>query len=79
MQKFVNMLNERGISSSRGGKITLNIINHLLKNRHYIGEYSYQDVVQPDAIPQELFDRVQERMARTKRLLSIIKQRMITC
>lgn len=71
MQKLVNMLNERGIKSSRGGKITLNIVNHILKNRRYIGEYSYRDVVQPDAIPaivpQELFDRVQERMAKNKK------------
>ena len=71
MQTLVNMLNERGIKSSRGGKITLNIVNHILKNRRYIGEYSYRDVVQPDAIPaivpQELFDRVQERMAKNKK------------
>lgn len=71
MQKLVNMLNERSIKSSRGGKITLNIINHILKNRRYIGEYSYRDVIQPDSIPaivpQELFDRVQERMAKNKK------------
>lgn len=71
MQTLVNMLNERGIKSSRGGKITLNIVNHILKNRRYIGEYSYRDVVQPDAIPaivpKELFDRVQKRMAKNKK------------
>ena len=71
MQTLVNMLNERNIKSSRGGKITLNIVNHILKNRRYIGEYSYRDVIQPDAIPaivpQELFDRVQERMAKNKK------------
>ena len=40
MQTLVNMLNERNIKSSRGGKITLNIVNHILKSRRYIGEYS---------------------------------------
>ena len=71
MQTLVNMLNEHNIKSSRGGKITLNIVNHILKNRRYIGEYSYRDVVQPDAIPaivpQELFDRVQDRMTKNKK------------
>lgn len=48
MQKLVDMLNEKGVKSSRGGKITLNIINNILKNRRYIGESVYRDVVKPD-------------------------------
>ena len=31
MQELVNLLNSRGMRSIRGGKITLNIMNHLLK------------------------------------------------
>lgn len=62
MQELVNLLNDRGIRSIRGGKITLNIMNHLLKNRRYMGEYSYRDVVKEDGIPaivpKELFERV---------------------
>ncbi len=30
MQELVNLLNSRGMRSIRGGKITLNIMNHLL-------------------------------------------------
>ena len=64
MQELVNLLNSRGMRSIRGGKITLNIMNHLLKNRRYMGEYSYRDVVKEDGIPtivpKELFERVQE-------------------
>lgn len=71
MQKIVNSLNEKEVKSSRGGKITLNIVNRILKNRRYIGEYIYRDVVQPDSIPaiisKDLFDRVQERMAKNKK------------
>jgi len=71
MQQLVNLLNERGIRTVRGTKITLNIMAHLLKNRRYIGEYSYRDVVVPDGIPaiipNELFDRVQERMGKNKK------------
>lgn len=71
MQQLVNLLNERGIRTVRGTKITLNNMSHLLKNRRYIGEYSYRDVVVPDGIPaiipNELFDRVQERMHKNKK------------
>ncbi|WP_334297906.1 recombinase family protein [Blautia pseudococcoides] len=70
MQELVNLLNDRGMRSIRGGKITLNIMYHLLKNRRYMGEYSYRDVVKEDGIPaivpKELFERVQERLAKNK-------------
>lgn len=71
MQELVNLLNSRGMRSIRGGKITLNIMNHLLKNRRYMGEYSYRDVVKEDGIPaivpKYLFERVQERLAKNKK------------
>ena len=71
MQELVNLLNNRGMRSIRGGKITLNIMNHLLKNRRYMGEYSYRDVVKEDGIPaivpKDLFERVQERLAKNKK------------
>ena len=71
MQELVNLLNNRGMRSIRGGKITLNIMNHLLKNRRYMGEYSYRDVVKEDGIPaivpKELFERVQECLAKNKK------------
>lgn len=71
MQELVNMLNNRGIRSARGGKMSLNIMNHLLKNRRYIGEYAYRDMVKPDGIPAiiplELFERVQERLKKNKK------------
>ena len=38
----------------------------MLKNRRYIGELFFRDIVVPDAIlvivPKDLFDRVQKRM-----------------
>jgi len=71
MQELVNMLNNRGIRASRGGKISLNIITEMLRNRRYIGEYKYRDVVIPNGIPaiitQDLFDRVQERRTKNKK------------
>ena len=71
MQEIVNLMNERGIQSSRGGNITINIITEMLKNRRYLGEYRYRDIVIPDGIPaivsEDLFNRVQERRAKNKK------------
>ena len=48
-----------------------NSVEHMLKNRRYIGEYSYRDTVIPDGIPaivpRDLFDRVQAKMAKNKK------------
>ena len=54
-----------------GGKMTHSSVNTMLKNRRYIGELSFRDIVVPDAIPvivpKDLFDRVQKRMDKNKR------------
>ena len=43
----------------------------MLKNRRYIGEYKFRDIVNPDGIPrivpQALFDKVQRERAKNKR------------
>ena len=48
-----------------------NSFNRILKNRKYIGEYKYQDVVIPDGVPailtDELFYQVQARLEKNKR------------
>ena len=71
IKELVHSLNERHIKSGRGGKITINIMTALLKNRRYIGEYSYRDIVVPNGIPaiisEDLFNRVQERMSKNKK------------
>lgn len=67
MQEIVDNMNALGIRSGRGNLMTINGVTRMLHNRKYIGEYKFKDVVQPNAIPaivdQELFDRVQARMA----------------
>jgi len=67
MQEIVDTMNAMGIRSGRGNLITVNGVTRMLHNRKYIGEYCFQDVVIPNGVPaivpQELFDRVQERMA----------------
>ncbi|MCL2107828.1 MAG: recombinase family protein [Oscillospiraceae bacterium] len=45
-------------------------LHNLLKNRRYIGEYRYGDVVTPGGmpaiVPVEIFEKVQERMAKNR-------------
>lgn len=67
MKEIVARMGERGVTTVRGKKIDLNFMARLLKNRKYIGEYSYRHIVTPNGIPaivpQDLFDRVQQRLA----------------
>ena len=71
MTRIRDWLNEQGVKNTRGQKMTYNSIQHLLNNRRYIGEYTYRDIVVPDGIPaivpQDLFDRVQEKLAKNKK------------
>lgn len=71
MTQIRDWLNEQGVKNTRGQKMTYNSIQHLLNNRRYIGEYTYRDIVVPDGIPaivpQDLFDRVQEKLSKNKK------------
>ncbi len=71
IQEAVDMLNEKGLTTTRGNPVTFNIVTNMLKNRRYIGEYRFKDVVMPDGIPrivpQELFDLVQIQREKNKR------------
>lgn len=71
MQEVTDLLNIKGIRTKMGGKVSINSVTRMLHNRKYIGEYKYRDIVKPGGIPaivpQDLFDRVQERMAANKK------------
>ena len=71
VRSIVKSLNERGLRTRRNEPFRTSSFNSLFKNRKYIGEYQYQDVIIPGGVPaivpQELFDRVQIRMERNKR------------
>ena len=70
--EILNYLNEKGVRNMLGGKLTCSSMNTMLKNRRYIGELSFRDTVVPDAIPaivpKDLFDRVQKRLEKNKRV-----------
>lgn len=71
IKEITKEINAKGIRSRRGKEISENTVSLMLHNRKYIGEYRFRDVVVPDGIPaivsQELFDRVQERMAANRK------------
>ena len=69
--KITESLNARGLRTSKGAAFNKNSLHSMLKNRRFIGEYQYRDIVTPGGIPaiitQELFDRVQSRMERNRK------------
>ena len=71
MTEIAEEMNTKGLRSVFGGKIGVDMVTRMLKNRRYIGEYKYRDIVHPHGIPaiipQELFDSVQRRMATNKK------------
>ena len=70
VRSIVEDFNARGLKTKRGQPFNINSFSSLLKNRKYIGEYRYQDVVieggVPTIIPEDLFNRVQERMEKNR-------------
>ena len=71
MTQIRDWMNEQGVRNTRGQEMTYNSIQHMLNNRRYIGEFKYRDVIVPDGIPaivpQDLLDRVQEKLAKNKK------------
>ncbi len=71
MKEIRDWLNEKGVKNSRGNPMSYSTIQHMLNNRRYIGEYAYRDIIIPDGVPvivpQDLFDRVQEKLAKNKK------------
>lgn len=62
--------NARGLRTKRNRPYNPNSFSTVLKNRKYIGEYKFQDIVIPDHIPPivplEIFEKVQERRTKNK-------------
>ena len=62
---------KKGITNTKGRAVSWAAVQHMLSNRRYIGEYSFRDIVVPNGIPaivpQDLFDRVQEKLEKNKK------------
>ena len=68
---IVNSLNDRGLRSKKGKLFKIGVVSTVLTNRKYIGEYKYVNIIIPKGIPalidDDMFDRVQLRMAMNKK------------
>lgn len=77
IRSIVEDFNARGLKTKRGQPFNINSFSSLLKNRKYIGEYRYQDVVieggVPAIVPEDLFNRVQERMEKNRHAPAMAK------
>ncbi len=71
MKEIRDYLNDTGVTTVRGRAIDLNFVAAILHNRKFLGEYKYRDIVVPNGIPtiipQDLFDRVQQKLAKNRK------------
>ena len=69
--EILDFLKSKGITTTKGTAVNYGTIQRMLNNRRYIGEYTFQDITIPDGIPaiipQDLFDRVQDRLAKNRK------------
>ena len=71
MKEIAEYLRNKGVRTSNNEPISLRSMSNMLRNRKYIGEYKYRDIVIPDGIPQivpvKLFDDVQKKLEMKRR------------
>ena len=71
IKQLVKVMNERGMRNTWGTEMTITTMTNVLKNRRYLGEYRYGDIVNkgeiPQIVPDKLFDDVQRAIAKNRR------------
>ncbi len=77
VRTIVEDFNRARLENEKWQAVFSNSFNHILKNRKYIGEYQYQDVIIPGGVPtilsDDLFYQVQARLEKNKRAPAIAK------
>jgi len=72
VKDVTHWLNSKNVKNNKGNSLTANAATRLLKNRMYIGEYKYGEHIVPGGVPaiidEALFNRVQERFEKNKRM-----------
>lgn len=67
MREIIEYLNSFGVKTTRGNAFSKNSLAHILRNKRYIGIYSYKGNDTPDVlpvlVPKELFYAVQDKLA----------------
>ena len=83
MTQIRDWLNEQGMKNTRGNPLTYNSVQHLLKNRRYIGEYQYRDILISDGIPaivpKDLLTGYRPKWRKTRKPQPVIRLRTIIC
>ena len=68
---ILKALSKKGIKNKEGKPFTFNCVCTMLRNRKYIGEYRYADIVIENGVPaivdKEVFDKVQEILKKNKK------------
>lgn len=71
LKTIAEEMNAQGLRTPRNAKFSVNMLNKMLKNRVYIGEYHHGDIVveggMPVLVDKATFDRAQRRFAENKR------------
>ena len=71
LKTIAEEMNAQGLRTPRNAKFSVNMLNKMLKNRAYIGEYHHGDIVveggMPVLVDKATFDRAQRRFAENKR------------
>ena len=82
IKEIVQYLNSKGLQTKYGNGFSYNIVQYMLSNRRYIGDYKYADIVIPDATPaiidKGLFERVQQRLKANRHAPARHKAKMTT-
>lgn len=70
VKDIAKLMNARGIKN-RGYEMNYNSVFRILTNRKYIGEYKFEDIILPDAMPAiidiDTFNEVQKRLKNNKK------------
>jgi hypothetical protein len=67
MKDIAEYMNSMGVKTIRGNPFVINSLQHILRNKRYIGTYTHNEVetpgVLPVLVPEELFNAVQTKLA----------------
>ena len=68
--QIINLMNERGLKTSRGNPFNKNSLRKMLRNEKYIGVYQYRDIRIEGGVPaiidRALFEEVQAMIEKQK-------------
>lgn len=66
MKEIIAHMNNIGVKTSQGNPFSRNSLTYILRNKRYVGIYSYKGTDTPNAlpriVPQHLFEQVQKRL-----------------